>query len=247
MLDPSKEKLDEIKQQYPDGETCDCDVTNYSQLQKVATLVKSRWKTLDGLICCAGTQGAIGKAMENDPEEWSRTVKTNLDGTFYSIHAFDKLQSAFSNKKIICFSGGGATSSRPNFSAYAVSKTGVVRLVETFAAEWVDNAVDINAIAPGAIHTGMTEEVLSLGASIVGNKEYESSKKLINQQKESLERVLNLVNFLLSQKSDGITGRLISAVWDPWPTLAEHTEDLKGSDIYTLRRIIPEERGKAWE
>jgi len=52
---------------------------------------------------------------------------------------------------------------------------------------------------------------------------------------------------LLSSASDGISGRLISAVWDRWPELASHREELCQSDVYTLRRIIPQDRGLKWE
>jgi 3-oxoacyl-[acyl-carrier protein] reductase len=50
--------------------------------------------------------------------------------------------------------------------------------------------------------------------------------------------------FLASPASDGITGRLIAALWDPWEKLGTVKDDL--SDIYTLRRITPEDRGKNW-
>ena len=53
--------------------------------------------------------------------------------------------------------------------------------------------------------------------------------------------------FLASAASDGITGRLLSAVWDPWDALAERREDLDATDIYTLRRIVPEDRGMTGE
>jgi 3-oxoacyl-[acyl-carrier protein] reductase len=53
--------------------------------------------------------------------------------------------------------------------------------------------------------------------------------------------------FLASQDSDAVTGKLISAVWDPWETLAARATDLQSTDIYTLRRIVPEDRGKKWE
>ena len=59
----------------------------------------------------------------------------------------------------------------------------------------------------------------------------------------SLEKALGLVEFLLSQRSNGISGRLLSAQWDPWKTLDQHVSDLATSDVYTLRRIVPEERG----
>jgi 3-oxoacyl-[acyl-carrier protein] reductase len=52
--------------------------------------------------------------------------------------------------------------------------------------------------------------------------------------------------FLGSPVSDGITGRLLSAVWDPWESLADHRADLQGSDVYTLRRIVPKDRGLSW-
>ena len=49
-----------------------------------------------------------------------------------------------------------------------------------------------------------------------------------------------------SSQSDGITGRLISAVWDAWDELPARRDELAGSDIYTLRRIVPEDRDKNW-
>ena len=145
---------------------------------------------------------------------------------------------------MICFSGGGSTSPRPNFSAYGVAKTGVVRLVEMLASEWQGNPPDINAIAPGAIFTKMTEEVLARGEKLAGQKEFESAAKMQRDNSAKLEKVLGLVEFLLSEKSDGISGKLISAPWDPWQNLAALREELMKSDIYTLRRIVPEDRGK---
>ena len=59
----------------------------------------------------------------------------------------------------------------------------------------------------------------------------------------SLEGALTCVEWLLSPESDGIGGRLISAPWDPWRTLASRRDELAPTDIYTLRRIVPEDRG----
>jgi len=61
-----------------------------------------------------------------------------------------------------------------------------------------------------------------------------------------LSRGAELASFLVSRRSDGVSGRLISAVWDPWPELPAHREELAGSDVYTLRRIVPGDRGKDW-
>ena len=86
----------------------------------------------------------------------------NLEGTFHVLRAFVALLRPEGNAraKVLCFSGGGASKARANFSAYAASKTGVVRLVETLAEEWREMAIDINSVAPGTVPTRMTEEIL---------------------------------------------------------------------------------------
>jgi hypothetical protein len=76
---------------------------------------------------------------------------------------------------------------------------------------------------------------------------YERSVKQKQQGGASLERGAALTVFLASAESDGITGRLISAIWDPWETLAARRADLDASDIYTLRRIVPTDRGQDWK
>ncbi len=224
-----------------------CDVSNWSGIQACATSISKSWTSVDALICCAGIQEPIGPAMEIDPLAWRNNLAVNLDGTFFAIRAFyPMLKKSAVRSKVLCFSGGGATGPRPNFAAYGVAKTGVVRLVEMLAAEWERQSPDINAIAPGAIFTKMTEEVLACGGHIAGQKEFESASKLPRDNAAKLQKVLGLVEFLLSPNSDGISGRLISAPWDPWSDLSSRRDELAASDIYTLRRIVPEDRGKKW-
>ncbi len=224
-----------------------CDVSRWEDVAKARLAVGTAWSALDGLICCAGVQPPIGPAMEADPLNWSANIRINLDGTFYTIRAFhDLLRAAKTRAKVICFSGGGATSPRPNFSAYAASKAGVVRLVETLAQEWQGQPVDINAVAPGAIYTKMTEQVLQLGPQAAGGKEFTQAQTQKAKGEEPLQKVGGLIDFLLSAASDGISGKLISAPWDPWAELPGHKEELQATDVYTIRRIRPEDRGMKW-
>ena len=228
-----------------EGFSLQCDVGDWHVVRSCAEKVAEKWTSLDALICCAGIQEPIGPAMEIDPLAWRKNLAVNLDGAFFAIRAlYPLLKKSSARAKVICFSGGGSTSPRPNFAAYGVAKTGVVRLVEMLASEWAGNPPDINAIAPGAIFTKMTEEVLARGAKLAGQKEYESATKLERDNDAKLAKVLGLVEMLLSPQSDGISGKLISAPWDPWQNLPALRDELMKSDIYTLRRIVPEERGK---
>ena len=231
-----------------DGFSFQCDVADWNAVAGCTKKISEKWTSLDALVCCAGIQEPIGPAMEMDPLAWRRNLAVNLDGTYFAIRAFyPLLKKSAARGKVICFSGGGSTSPRPNFAAYGVAKTGVVRLVEMLAAEWQGEILDINAIAPGAIFTKMTEEVLARGEKLAGQKEFESAAKLSRDNDAKLAKVFGLVEMLLSPKSDGISGKLISAPWDPWQNLAARREELMKSDIYTLRRIVPEDRGKKWE
>lgn len=240
-----------------------CDVSDYSAVAAAASAYAAAWPQLDAVICAAGLQGEIAPALTADPLKWSATIRANLDGTYFALRAFASLlvqpAPAASRKKIICFSGGGATKARVNFSAYGVAKTALVRLVETIAEENRDQPLDINALAPGAINTRLTDEILALGPSVVGAAEYAAAQKqkaaaLVPTSATTagaiadpaLTRALDCVEWLLSPASDGITGRLLSAPWDPWPTLGDHRAALAASDVYTLRRIVPEDRGQKW-
>jgi 3-oxoacyl-[acyl-carrier protein] reductase len=135
----------------------------------------------------------------------------------------------------------------PNISAYAASKAAVVRLVECLAGELESFNVQINAIAPGALRTRMMDEVLAAGPEKVGGKFFAQNQKWTEDGATPLHLGAGLAVHLGSADSGGITGRLLSARWDPWQTLAGRAEELAASDIYCLRRIVPEDRGKNWE
>jgi NAD(P)-dependent dehydrogenase (short-subunit alcohol dehydrogenase family) len=189
-----------------------------------------------------GPKGAIEDA---DWSQWTRAIEINLFGSVLPARALIPHFTARGYGKVVQLSGGGATGPLPGLSAYAASKAAVVRFAETLAEELREHRVDVNAIAPGALNTRMLDEVLSAGAERVGEDFY---RRAIEQQKSGgvpLRKGAELAVFLGSPASDGITGKLLSAVWDPWADLPEHLVELE-SDVYTLRRIVPGDRGLDW-
>jgi NAD(P)-dependent dehydrogenase (short-subunit alcohol dehydrogenase family) len=198
------------------------------------------------LVNNAGVYGPKGPIEDVDWEEWVAAVQVNLFGTVLMCRAVIPVFRKKGYGKIVNLSGGGATAPLPRISAYAASKAAVVRMTDTLAEELKDAKVDVNAIAPGALNTRLLDEVLEAGPDKVGKDFYERSLK---QQKEGgapLEKGAALAAFLASADSDGITGRLISAVWDDWANLPSRRAELTKGDVYTLRRIVPEDRGMKW-
>ncbi|HEY3756026.1 MAG TPA: SDR family oxidoreductase [Opitutaceae bacterium] len=225
------------------------DVADWPSVAAAAESVKGEWGTIGALVSCAGIQGEIGRTISTDPARWAATVGVNLLGTYHAIRAFHSLlrPAAPARAKIVCFSGGGATKPRSHFSAYGAAKTAVVRLVETIAEEErqpvpESGPLDINAIAPGAINTRLTDEVIAQGPILAGRAEYEAALKQKQTGGASLDRALDLVEWLLSARSDGVTGKLISAPWDPWdkPEAGLRSRlTAANDDVYTLRRVTP--------
>ena len=106
-------------------------------------------------------------------------------------------------------SGGGSAYSRPNFSAYGVSKTAVVRFAETLADEVSDYNVQVNTIAPGAAYSHMTDEIIQAGEDRAGAKEIEDAQKVRITGGVPAEKQIALALFLASDGASGITAQSI--------------------------------------
>jgi 3-oxoacyl-[acyl-carrier protein] reductase len=175
-----------------------------------------------------------------------RAIEINVHGSVLPARALVPHFKQHRYGKIVQLSGGGATTPLPNISAYASSKAAIVRFAESLALELKPFQVDVNTIAPGALDTRMLDEVLAAGPDAVGREFYDRMVATKNEGGTPLERGASLAVYLGSAASDGITGRLLSAVWDPWEGLAQYRTDLESSDVYTLRRIVPKDRGLTW-
>jgi 3-oxoacyl-[acyl-carrier protein] reductase len=134
----------------------------------------------------------------------------------------------------------------PRFTAYASSKAAVVRFSESLAQEVRGQGIDVNTIAPGALNTRLLDEVLAAGPDKVGRDFFAKSVKQRESGGAPLDKGAALCVFLASAASDGITGRLLSAVWDDWANLPQRREELDQTDIFTLRRVVPEDRREQW-
>lgn len=243
------EAADELKALAPAGQKVfaqACDVSEPTEVERFVGAAIDALGPVRALVNNAGVYGPKGPSESVDWDEWRRAVEINLHGVFLPCRAIIPHFREQGRGKIINLSGGGATSPLPRLSSYAAAKAAVVRLTETLAEELRDERIDVNAVAPGALNTRLLDEVLAAGPESVGKEFYARAL----EQKETggvpLGRGAKLCVYLASEASDGITGKLISAQWDPWETLAEHLDEIGTSDIYTLRRIVPKERGFDW-
>ena len=222
------------------------DVTSEASCTAFVASAAGRLGTIDVLINNAGVYGPMGSVEDADMVAWASAIQTNLMGSVLMVRAVLPAMKAARRGAIIQVSGGGATNPLPNMSAYAASKAAVVRFAETLAIEVEPYGVTVNSIAPGALNTRLLDEVLEAGPQKVGQDFYERSV----QQRESggvpLSKGSDLAVFLASDAARGVTGKLISAVWDRYEDWPAHLKELSGTDLYTLRRITGRDRGAPW-
>jgi NAD(P)-dependent dehydrogenase (short-subunit alcohol dehydrogenase family) len=222
------------------------DVSDEADVRRITTAAVAAFPSLDVLVSNAGVYGPMGPIESIDVGAWRRAIDINLIAPMLMARALVPHFKRRQRGKIIQISGAGATKPLANISAYAASKAAVVRLAETLAIELRPHGVDVNAVAPGALNTAMLDEVLAAGPNAVGREFYDHAVEQKTAGGTPPARGAELCVFLASPASDGITGKLIAAVWDPWRTLAAHRAELDATDIYTIRRILPEDRGTSF-
>jgi 3-oxoacyl-[acyl-carrier protein] reductase len=231
----------------PRFEALQADVSCPADVERLIASALDKLGGLDIVVANAGVYGPMGPVETLDWAEWCQAVAINLHGTVLTCRAALPHIKKRCSGKIIILSGGGATRPMPFFSAYAVSKAAVVRFAETLAGEVAQFGIDVNSVAPGALNTRLLDEVLEAGPEKVGSAFHAEAVRQRATGGDSLEKAAALCVFLASSASNGITGKLLSAKWDPWADLGRHLDDLRRSDIYTLRRIVPGDRGRNWE
>ncbi len=218
------------------------DISNTKKVDKFFITIFKKYKKIDVLINNAGIYGPKGDFDKIPWKEFKKTLNINLFGSIYFIK---KLLPHFKENnygRIIQLSGGGATSAFPFFSPYSVSKTAIVRFIENISKEVSKYNIALNSIAPGPVNTGMLEEVLKAGPTIVGKRFYEKSVQQKNNGGTNINMIISLAEFLITRKDNKINGRLISAIWDNWKVFDKKIYIFKNSEFGTLRRISGKDR-----
>jgi 3-oxoacyl-[acyl-carrier protein] reductase len=203
-----------------------------------------RFGRCDGLIHAAGVYGPIAPITDVEPVAWWDALRINLFGTFLVARAAAKRMRPHGGGRIVLFAGGGASTPFPNYTAYASSKVAVVRFAETIAEELAPT-IEVNAVGPGFVATRLHEQTLAAGD--VAGAFLEKTKALLESGGVSATVGAEAAAFLVSDAAKGITGRFVAAQYDDYRAWPEHLEELKGSELFTLRRVLPRERGRDWQ
>ena len=142
-----------------DGHAYQVDVTDYAALE---TAIRDAHQQMGGLTTLFNNAGNSNMAQihEWDLDEWDRVVRLNLTGVFHGFRAAVPLMLDGGGGSIVSTSSISGTRPAAGEAPYSAAKAAVAALTATAALEYAPT-IRVNAVAPGMIHTGLTDTLLT--------------------------------------------------------------------------------------
>jgi NAD(P)-dependent dehydrogenase (short-subunit alcohol dehydrogenase family) len=209
------------------------DVTDRLAVEQMVREVEQQLGSINLLVNNAGHGGQVGATWELDPADWWRCMDVNLRGPYLCARAVIPGMIARRRGRIVITASHTGLRPWPGLSAYAISKTAVIRLCETLAAETKEYGISVFAIHPGGVKTALTA---SQFLSEAGRKWFPRIYDYAVQggPGQPPELAAELVVFLASGRADGLSGCYVS-VGDDVVEMVSRAEEIQQSELHTLR------------
>ncbi|KAK5174731.1 uncharacterized protein LTR77_001813 [Saxophila tyrrhenica] len=143
------------------------DLASPSDLRGLVQRITDDGHDINTLVNCGGIQRRH-PAHEFPDDDWNEVLQVNLNAVFTvsrDVGAYMLTREPKGNPphrgsiiniaSLVSFQGG------LNVPAYAAAKGGVAQLTKSFSNQWASSGINVNAIAPGYIHTDMNEALIN--------------------------------------------------------------------------------------
>lgn len=197
----AEETVRKIREAGGKAEAFRCDVSDFTASEEMVKQILAKRGQVDILVNNAGIT-RDGLIMRMSEEDFDRVVDVNLKGCFHMIRHLSRQFLKQKSGKIINISSISGVLGNAGQANYAASKAGIIGLTKSVSRELACKGICVNAIAPGFIHTEMTE--------VLSNSVKEAAQKQIPMGHFGKpEDIAELAVFLASEKADYITGQVI--------------------------------------
>jgi NAD(P)-dependent dehydrogenase (short-subunit alcohol dehydrogenase family) len=189
------------------------DVADEGQMKQAVEELARTHGRLDIVFANAGINGVWAPIDEIQPEEWDRTINTNLRGTYLTLHyAVPHLKKAGGSIVITASINGSRTFTSAGATAYSATKAAQVAMAQMLAVELAKHRIRVNVVCPGKIGTEISENTTKRNTEEAEvPAEYPAGPiPLTGEEAGTSEEVAELVLFLASDRSRHITG---TPVW----------------------------------
>jgi NAD(P)-dependent dehydrogenase (short-subunit alcohol dehydrogenase family) len=189
------------------------DVADEGQMRNAVADLVQAYGRLDIVFANAGINGVWAPIDELQPQEWDRTINTNLRGTYLTLHhAVPHLKKAGGSIVITASINGSRTFTSAGATAYSATKAAQVAMAQMLAVELAKHRIRVNVVCPGKIDTEISDntEKRDTQEAAVPAEYPAGSIPLTGKEAGTSEEVAELVLFLSSDRARHITG---TPVW----------------------------------
>lgn len=182
------------------------DVSNEDDVKNMVEITKKTFGNIDVLVNCAGVSDTR-LLIDSTKDDYDFVFDTNMRGTYNTCKLVGREMLSNQSGKIINISSIWGVLGGSCESVYSASKGAIIAFTKALAKELGPNGINVNAVAPGFIQTDMTKNVTEeIRQEIMDNSAL--------GRLGTPEDVAGVVSFLASEKSNFITGQVISVDGD---------------------------------
>lgn len=203
-----KEGLEKAESELNGGERLLTFAANISKPEEVESLFNAaveRFNGIDALVNNMGMNLMTSSVVDADFSMWQKIIDSNLNSTYLCGAHAARIMKENNRGKIVNLSSIAGSRSAPGMGIYGIAKAAIEMLTKVFAHELASNNIQVNAVAPSMVKTGFSMPFWS-DEGIFN----EVVKGIPARRIAEIEDVVNAILFLLSEKSDFITGQVIN-------------------------------------
>jgi NAD(P)-dependent dehydrogenase (short-subunit alcohol dehydrogenase family) len=190
------------------GMPAPADVANAADVRAMVAAVEQSAGPVEFVVCNAAYM-SMGPLINYDLDDWWKVVQTNLSGTFHLIQAVLPGMRRIGRGRIIVISSEWGVTGRPNATAYAASKSGLISLTKSLGRELAPEGILVNAIAPGVIDTPQLEvDAADAGLDLEDMHQQYAAEIPIGRIGRP-EEIAAAVSFLSSPNAGSLVGQVI--------------------------------------
>ncbi|UOQ46636.1 SDR family oxidoreductase [Gracilibacillus caseinilyticus] len=213
LMDLKEEQAEQVKDEITDlggkAMIADVDLSDHQRVANAMQEVADHLGQIDIIFANSGINGVLAPIEDLNPEDWDKTINTNLKGTFHTVkYAIPFMKNNGGSIIITSSVNGNRIFSNFGMAAYSTSKAGQMAFGKMAALELAQYKIRVNIICPGAIETDIgknTEKTPELEKINIPVK-YPEGDKPLEHGPGKPEQVADLVTFLASEQASHITG-----------------------------------------
>jgi 2-hydroxycyclohexanecarboxyl-CoA dehydrogenase len=194
------------------------DVTDEASVERAFAAVAKEWGPLHAVVANAGLGGSNAPGQD---DRWDAVVRTNLDGSYFTLRAFERhLAEGPDPRHCIFISSCLARFGVPGYTAYCAAKAGILGLTRALALEWAERGVRVNAICPGWVETDMAragwQEIADANGQSMEDARADALGLVPIGRAGQPEEIAELVAFLMGPGGGQFTGQTLDPNGGSW-------------------------------